>query len=66
MKWAPEKSAAPSGMATHGESRKLAAAAGGAVILRVHDVADSVRYLRMMGAIARTTGSVVTAGSAAR
>jgi len=43
-----------------------AAAAGGAVILRVHDVADSVRYLRMMGAIARTTGSVVTAGSAAR
>ena len=43
-----------------------AAAAGGAVLLRVHDVADSVRYLRMMGAITRTAGSVVTAGSAAR
>ena len=43
-----------------------AAAAGGAVLLRVHDVADSVRYLRMMGAITSPTGSVVTAGSAAR
>jgi dihydropteroate synthase len=43
-----------------------AAAAGGAAILRVHDVADSVRYLRMMGAITRTTGSVAAAGSAAR
>ncbi len=30
-----------------------AAAAGGAAILRVHDVADSVRFLRMAGAIAR-------------
>ena len=43
-----------------------AAAAGGAAILRVHDVADSVRYLRMMGAITRTAGSVAAAGSAAR
>jgi dihydropteroate synthase len=31
-----------------------AAAAAGAAILRVHDVAESVRFLRMTGAIART------------
>ena len=43
-----------------------AAAAGGAAILRVHDVADSVRFLRMTGAIARAASPVPSAGSAAR
>ena len=41
-----------------------AAAAGGASILRVHDVADSVRFLRMSGAIARAP-SPAPAGSPA-
>ena len=48
------------------------AAAGGAAILRVHDVAASLRFLRMAGAIGRTvspaigTGPAATTGSAAR
>jgi len=44
-----------------------AAAAGGAAILRAHDVADSVRFLRMSGAIARAgSPAPAPAGSAAR
>ncbi len=44
-----------------------AAAAGGAAILRVHDVADSIRFLRMTGAIARAaTPAPATSGSPSR
>jgi dihydropteroate synthase len=45
-----------------------AAAAGGAAILRVHDVADSVRFLRMAGAISGVPApaATTTAGPAAR
>jgi dihydropteroate synthase len=45
-----------------------AAARAGAAILRVHDVAASVRFLRMAGAIARVPSPAAssTAGSAAR
>jgi dihydropteroate synthase len=42
------------------------AAAAGAAILRVHDVAESVRFLRMAGAIARAASPAARAGSAAR
>ncbi len=41
-----------------------AAAAGGASILRVHDVADSVRYLRMSGAIARAATAAPSTAAA--
>ena len=41
-----------------------AAAAGGAAILRVHDVADSVRFLRMSGAIARPAQAAAVEASA--
>ncbi len=43
-----------------------AAAAGGAAILRVHDVAASVRFLRMAGAIASPAAPVAKAETAAR
>ena len=44
-----------------------AAAAGGASIVRVHDVADSVRFLRMSGAIARAASApAAVPGAAAR
>jgi dihydropteroate synthase len=44
-----------------------AAAAGGASILRVHDVADSVRFLRMTDAIARpASAAAASSGSPSR
>jgi len=44
-----------------------AAAAGGASVLRVHDVADSVRFLRMSGAIAHAAAApAAVPGAAAR
>ena len=43
-----------------------AAVAGGARILRVHDVRESVRFLRMSGAVARAGTSPRPAGAAAR
>jgi dihydropteroate synthase len=50
-----------------------AAAAGGAAILRAHDVADSIRFLKMAHAVARaespspaTAGSPSTSGSPSR
>jgi len=44
-----------------------AAAAGGAAILRVHDVPESVRFLRFWGAVARSGPSAARpAGAAAR
>ena len=47
--------------------RPRAAAAGGASIVRVHDVADSVRFLRMSGAIARAASApAAVPGAAAR
>ena len=42
------------------------AAAAGAAILRVHDVAESVRFLRMAGAIARAASPAAPTGSATR
>jgi dihydropteroate synthase len=46
-----------------------AAVSGGAAVVRVHDVADSVRFLRMAGAIARSASpaaAAATSSSAAR
>jgi dihydropteroate synthase len=43
-----------------------AAVAGGARILRVHDVRESVRFLRMAGAVARAGSVAKPAGAAAR
>jgi dihydropteroate synthase len=43
-----------------------AAAAGGARILRVHDVRESVRFLRMAGAVARAVAAPKPAGAAVR
>ena len=43
-----------------------AAAAGGAQIVRVHDVRESVRFLRMTGAVARAGSAPKPAGAAAR
>jgi dihydropteroate synthase len=43
-----------------------AAAAGGARIVRVHDVRESVRFLRMAGAVARAGSAPKPAGAAAR
>ncbi|HKD19392.1 MAG TPA: dihydropteroate synthase, partial [Thermoanaerobaculia bacterium] len=43
-----------------------AAAAGGARIVRVHDVRESVRFLRMAGAVSRAGSAPRPAGTAAR